>query len=86
MGAKRKAVISAEADDLARVEALVRARRCKSVSEFVRQAMQEKLARLADARLAEDVARYCAAGHAAEDADLVGAQALDAPRRRRAKR
>lgn len=86
MGTKRKAVISAESEDLERVEALVRARRFKTVSDFVRQAMQEKLARLAEARLAEDVARYCAVGHAAEDADLVDAQAFDARGKRRAKR
>lgn len=85
MGTKRKAVISAEAADLARVEALVRARRYETVSHFVRQAMEEKLARLAEARLAEDVARFCANGHASEDLDLVAAQAFPAQRSRRAK-
>lgn len=86
MVTKRKAVISADVDDLERIEELVRARRFKTVSEFVRQAMQEKLARFAEARLAEEVARYCAEGRAAEDADLVDAQALDERGGRRAKR
>ncbi len=86
MTTKRKAVISADSEDLERIEELVRARRFKTVSEFVRQAMQEKLARFAEARLAEDVARYCAEGRATEDGDLVDAQAFDERGGRRAKR
>jgi len=35
-----------------------------------------------ESRLAEDVARYCAEGHGAEDAELVAMQAFDRRRRR----
>ena len=73
---KRKAVFSAEADSLARVENLVRRGRYRNLSEFVREAMAEKLQCLRRERLSEQVARYCAAGHAAEDDDLISAQAF----------
>ena len=43
------------------------------------EAMDEKLARVEDARLADEVVRYCAAGHAGEDEDLIEAQVLELP-------
>ena len=39
--------------------------------------MDEKLQRIERERLAEAVERYCAAGHAVEDLDLIDAQAFD---------
>jgi Arc/MetJ-type ribon-helix-helix transcriptional regulator len=81
---RKKAVVSADADDLLRVEQLVHAGAYRNVSQFVREAMAEKLAREQRARLAEQVARYSEAGHATEDIDLVARQAV-AKERRRAK-
>lgn len=90
---KRKAVINAEASQIERVRPLIAAGRYRTLSEFVREAMDEKLQRIEQERIADAVERYCAAGHADEDIELIGAQALDAkpplrsPRRaRRAKR
>ena len=74
--AKQKAVINAERAQLERVQGFIRRGRYRTVSEFVREAVDEKLARLEADRVAEAVERYCAAGHAAEDADLIGAQAF----------
>jgi Arc/MetJ-type ribon-helix-helix transcriptional regulator len=74
---KRRTVVNADAAQLADVEALVERGLYGSVSEFVRQAMADKLAQLRQGRLAEAVAAYCAAGHAVEDLDLLEGQALD---------
>ncbi len=88
---KRKAVVSAEAAHLDEVEGLIRDGRYRSVSEFVREAMGEKLARARQARLAEQVASYCACGHGDADNELIDAQSFDEPegsrrgRRKRAK-
>lgn len=73
---KRKTVINAETAQIERVEELVAAGRYRTVSEFVREAVHEKLQRIEQDRIAEAVERYCAAGHADEDGDLVGAQAF----------
>jgi Arc/MetJ-type ribon-helix-helix transcriptional regulator len=86
---KRKAVINAERDQLSEAEELVRAGRYRTLSEFVREAMAEKLERLRAERRAEQVRRY-ADEVRDEDADLVAWQAF-APARaarkgRRAKR
>jgi Arc/MetJ-type ribon-helix-helix transcriptional regulator len=77
MSTKRRAVVNAHADQLRRVEQLVARGRYKTVSDFVREAMDEKLARVEDELLADEVERYCAAGYASEDADLVAVQAID---------
>ena len=83
---KRKAVINAEAAQIARVQPLIDAGRYRTLSEFVREAMDEKLQRVERERIAEAVERYCAAGHAAEDLDLIDAQAFaNKPARRRAR-
>lgn len=42
--------------------------------------VKAKLERLEKARLAEAVKRYCAAGHALEDTDLIDAQAFPSKR------
>ena len=73
---KRKTVINAEASQIERVRPLIDAGRCRTLSEFVREAMDEKLQRIERERIAEAVERYCAAGHAVEDLDLVDAQAF----------
>lgn len=87
--AKRKAVVNADAAQLDQVEALVRQGRFRTVSDFVRRAMAEKLAQLDRERLAEEVTRYCREeASAAEAPELVAWQAFDlrpSPKRRRAK-
>ncbi len=74
---KRKAVINAEKSQLDRVQALIESGRYRTVSEFVREAVDEKLERIEQARIAVAVERYVAAGHADEDGDLIDAQAFD---------
>ena len=79
---RQKAVVSADGPAMAEVERLVRDGRYASVSEFVRQAIAEKLARLKRDRLEEQVARYGQESGTDEDDDLVAGQAFPAPRRR----
>lgn len=82
---KKKAVINVEAEQLARVEDIVRAGRYRSVSELMREAIDDKLRALAETRVAEQVERYCA-NPPDDDDDLIAAQAFDdAPRGRRKK-
>lgn len=69
-------MINAEPETLADVEALVRAGRFASVSEFVREAMREKLARLRRERLQHQVASYCHEVDLDEGDDLIAAQAF----------
>ena len=73
---KRKTVINAEAAQIERVQPLIDAGRYRTLSEFVREAMDEKLQRIERERIAEAVERYCAAGHAVEDVELIGVQAF----------
>ena len=77
---KRKAVINAEASQIERVQPLIDAGRYRTLSEFVREAMDEKLHRIEQERIAEAVERYCAAGHADEDVELIDVQAFDTKR------
>jgi Arc/MetJ-type ribon-helix-helix transcriptional regulator len=79
---KQKTVISAEPEHLRAIEDLIADGRYRTVSEFVREAVREKLFRLQRERLAKQVARYVADGHASEDDDLVAAQALPGGKRR----
>ena len=74
---KRKAVFTAEPRQLEEIEAEVSAGRYRSTSEFLREAIDEKLKRLRRARLEAQVATYCADGHAEEDRELVDIQAFD---------
>ncbi len=90
---KKKTVVNAEAAQIARVQPLIDGGRYRTLSEFVREAMDEKLKRIEHELIGEAVERYCAAGHAAEDIELIGAQAFTRPARshiargsRRAKR
>lgn len=73
---RKKAVINAEPEALADVEALVREGRFASVSEFVREAMREKLARLRRERLHRQVASYCREVDIDEGDNLIAAQAF----------
>jgi len=77
---KRKAVINAEASQIERVQPLIDAGRYRTLSEFVREAMDEKLHRIEQERIAEAVEHYCAAGHAGEDIELIGVQAFEPER------
>ena len=74
---KRKAVFTAERAQLERIEELVKAGRYRTSSELIREAIDEKLERVRRDVLNEQVARYCDAGYAAEDPELVDVQALD---------
>jgi Arc/MetJ-type ribon-helix-helix transcriptional regulator len=77
MSPRQKTVFTAEPEQMKRVEALVREGRYRSASEFLRAAIDRQLAELESAAIAEQVERYCAAGHAREDDDLLAAQAFD---------
>jgi Arc/MetJ-type ribon-helix-helix transcriptional regulator len=55
----------------------VRCGKYRSVSEFLREAIDEKLTRMRRRRLEDQVARYCAKGYANEDPDLVRIQAFE---------
>jgi Arc/MetJ-type ribon-helix-helix transcriptional regulator len=56
---------------------MVRSGKYRSTSEFLREAIDEKLHRLQRERLTEQVERYCSEGYADEDGDLLEAQAFD---------
>ena len=75
--AKKKAVVNAEAEQLSRVEGLVRAGRYRSVSEFMREAIADKLQALDQSRVEEQLERYCANGLDQEDGDLIASQAFE---------
>jgi len=47
------------------------------MSAFVREAIEEKPRRIEQDRVADAVERYCAAGHADEDLDLIATQAIE---------
>jgi len=80
VGTKRRTVVNAEPRQIERAMLLVQQGRYRTLSDFVREAIDEKLARIDEALLEDEVARYCAAGHGVEDADLVESQAFDPPR------
>ena len=92
MGTKRRTVINADASQIAKVARLVEEGRYRTVSDFVREAVDEKLVRIEDALLEDEVARYCEGGHADEDSELIAVQAFDpmpsapAKKKRRASR
>lgn len=76
MGApRRKAVINASSEHLSLIQDLIRRRRYRTVSEFAREAIAEKIERLRQEELVGQVERYCAELNRDEDEDLVGAQA-----------
>lgn len=83
MGARAKAVINADKRQLVAIERLVDKGAYASASQFVREALDEKLERLREARLCDQVAHYTAAGLSDDDEDLVAAQAFATDRGRR---
>jgi Arc/MetJ-type ribon-helix-helix transcriptional regulator len=74
---KKKAVFTAEPAQLEQIDAEVRSGRYRSASEFLREAIDEKLRRLRRRRLETQVAAYCAEGSGDEDRDLSEFQAFD---------
>ncbi len=74
---KKKAVFTAEPEQLDQIEDIVRSGRYQSASAFLREAIREKLARLRRERLEQQVAQYCADGHSLEDERLIGLQTID---------
>ncbi len=79
MGTKRRTVVNAEPGQIERAQALVSRGRYRTLSDFVREAMDEKLARVEEALLVDEVARYCATGLADEDVELIATQVLEPP-------
>lgn len=86
MAPKERTVLSAEKRQILIVREIVRTGRYRSVSHFVRAAIDEKLERDERARLERELDRYVAAGHHREDEDLIGAQAWPPGKKKRAKR
>jgi Arc/MetJ-type ribon-helix-helix transcriptional regulator len=86
MALKERTVLSAEKRQILMVREIVRTGRYRSVSHFVRAAIDEKLERDEQARLEQELERYVASGHHREDADLIAAQAWPEGKRKRAKR
>ncbi len=74
---KKKAVFTAEPRQLKQIEEVVRTGKYRSASEFLREAIDEKLRRVRQERLEAQVASYCAEGYADEDRELVEFQAFD---------
>lgn len=74
---KKKAVFTAEPEQLEAIDEVVRCGRYRSTSAFVREAIDEKLERLRRERLEEQVARFCAEGPGVHDDGLVELQAWD---------
>jgi Arc/MetJ-type ribon-helix-helix transcriptional regulator len=75
--AKRKTVFTAEPAQLQQIREIVESGRYRTSSELIREAIDEKLARVRRELLAEQVAAYCDRGYAAEDDGLVEVQAFD---------
>ncbi len=73
----KKELFSVEPGQLAQIKALVRSGEYRSASEFVREAIDEKLRRIRRECLERQVASYCANGHADEDRGLAEFQAFD---------
>ena len=70
-------MFTAEAHQVEAIQRLVASGHYRSTSEFIREAIEEKLERLRRVRLSEQVSRYCAEGHADEDAGLQEDQAFE---------
>jgi Arc/MetJ-type ribon-helix-helix transcriptional regulator len=74
---KRKVVFTADPGQLRRIDELVSAGRYRTTSEFLREAIDDKLKSLFASRLSEEVSQYVAAGHADENDAMIDAQAFD---------
>ncbi len=77
MAAKKKVVFTASPEQLDQIQRAVRSGRYRSSSEFLREAIDEKLNRLRGDLLAGQVACYCERRYAQEDEGLIGGQAFD---------
>lgn len=77
VSAKKKAVFTAEPEQIDQIQEMVRRGKYRSSSEFLREAIDEKLDRLRGDLLAEQVARYCRSRYADEDEGLIVRQAFD---------
>jgi Arc/MetJ-type ribon-helix-helix transcriptional regulator len=71
-----KTVFTARAGQVKRIAELVESGAYASASAFLREAIDEKFTRMERTALAEQVERYCAAGYADEDMDLISWQAF----------
>ncbi|MGH9360401.1 MAG: ribbon-helix-helix protein, CopG family [Thermoanaerobaculia bacterium] len=74
---KRKTVFTAEPAQLERIREIVESGRYRTSSELIREAIDEKLERVRQDLLAEQVATYCDCGFAGEDEELIDLQAFD---------
>jgi Arc/MetJ-type ribon-helix-helix transcriptional regulator len=74
---KLKAVFSAEPDQLREIREHVKSGRYGSASEFLREAIREKIARLRREELARQVARYCEEKEEPGATGFVASQAFD---------
>ena len=74
---KQKTVFTAEPKQLEEIQSFVRSGKYRSSSEFLREAIDEKIQRLHRERLADQLERYRAEGYASEDRDLVDTQSVD---------
>jgi Arc/MetJ-type ribon-helix-helix transcriptional regulator len=74
---KQKTVFTAEPSQLEEIRKVVRSGKYRSTSEFLREAVDEKLHRMRRQRLASQLEKYCSEGFASEDSDLVEVQAFD---------
>jgi Arc/MetJ-type ribon-helix-helix transcriptional regulator len=74
---KQKTVFTAEPAQLEEILKVVQSGSYRSTSEFLREAIDEKLQRIRRQRLAKQLDRYCTEGYASEDRDLVEVQAFD---------
>ncbi len=70
---KRKAV----SHRLERIREIVERGRYRTSSEFIREAIDEKLERVRRDLVAEQLATYCDRGYAGEDDNLIEIQASD---------
>ncbi len=78
----KKIVVTAAPEQLDQIRRVVRSGRYRSSSEFLREAIEEKLDRLSGDLLAEQVAGYCERRYAQEDEGLIAGQAFDPELRR----
>ena len=77
---KQKTVFTADPTQLEEIREVLRSGKYRSTSEFLREAVDEKLDRLRRERFAAQLERYCAEGYAGEDRDLEKSQAFDRER------
>jgi Arc/MetJ-type ribon-helix-helix transcriptional regulator len=74
---KEKVVFTAEPEQLAAMERVVREGRYESVSALLRDAINDKLYALRQERMAKQLEEYIDLGYADEDSGLIEAQAFD---------